>query len=115
MLAPLPHPVGAPVPRLCMFPALFPWVFTCCLCVPTTPAPTHHYTCPHAPQEWKCDIGYEQFLAPEMFFNPEIYSEQFATPLPQVVDDVILATPIDCRRGLYNVRRCGLSFPSTCP
>ena len=55
-------------------------------------------------EPWSCDIGYEQFLAPELFFNPEIYSEQFATPLPQVVDEVVLASPIDCRRRLYSVR-----------
>lgn len=48
-------------------------------------------------------MGYERFLAPEMFFNPEIYSSDFLTPLPQIVDDVIQASPIDVRRGLYKV------------
>ena len=47
------------------------------------------------------DVGYERFLAPEIFFNPEIYSSDFLTPLPVVVDDVIKQSPIDVRRGLY--------------
>lgn len=47
------------------------------------------------------DVGYERFLAPEIFFNPEIYSSDFLTPLPTVVDNVIQQSPIDVRRGLY--------------
>lgn len=47
------------------------------------------------------DVGYERFLAPEIFFNPEIYSSDFLTPLPTVVDTVIQSSPIDVRRGLY--------------
>ena len=50
------------------------------------------------------DVGYERFLAPEIFFNPEIYSSDFLTPLPVVVDNVIQSGPIDVRRGLYKVR-----------
>lgn len=49
------------------------------------------------------DVGYERFLAPEIFFNPEIYSSDFLTPLPTVVDQVIQSSPIDVRRGLYKV------------
>ena len=30
------------------------------------------------------DVGYERFLGPEMFFNPEIFSSDFLTPLPKV-------------------------------
>ncbi|AJV45006.1 ADE_G0029950.mRNA.1.CDS.1 [Saccharomyces cerevisiae] len=48
------------------------------------------------------DIGYERFLAPEIFFNPEIASSDFLTPLPTVVDQTIQACPIDVRKGLYN-------------
>lgn len=40
-------------------------------------------------------------MAPEIFFNPEIYSSDFLTPLPEVVDTVIQTSPIDVRRGLY--------------
>ncbi|ODQ81831.1 hypothetical protein BABINDRAFT_160063 [Babjeviella inositovora NRRL Y-12698] len=47
------------------------------------------------------DVGYERFLAPEIFFNPEIASSDFLTPLPTVVDQVIQASPIDVRKGLY--------------
>lgn len=47
------------------------------------------------------DVGYERFLAPEIFFNPEIYSSDFLTPLPNIVDGVIQSSPIDVRRGLY--------------
>ncbi|TEB34624.1 actin binding protein [Coprinellus micaceus] len=50
---------------------------------------------------YSVDVGYERFLAPEIFFNPEIYSSDFLTPLPEIVDDVIQQSPIDVRRGLY--------------
>lgn len=52
-------------------------------------------------QPWTCDVGYERFLGPEMFFNPEIFSSDFITPLPDVVDESIVKCPIDVRRGLY--------------
>lgn len=55
-------------------------------------------------QKYSVDVGYERFLAPEIFFNPEIYSSDFLTPLPDIVDDVIQSSPIDVRRGLYKVR-----------
>ncbi|KAI9713404.1 MAG: Arp2/3 complex subunit, actin nucleation center [Bogoriella megaspora] len=47
------------------------------------------------------DVGYERFLAPEIFFNPEIYTSDFLVPLPNIVDTVIQSSPIDVRRGLY--------------
>jgi actin-related protein 3 len=50
---------------------------------------------------YTCDVGYERFLGPEVFFNPEIFSSDFTTPLPDVVDDAIVKCPIDVRRGLY--------------
>jgi actin-related protein 3 len=62
-------------------------------------------------QPYSVDVGYEQFLAAEMFFNPEIYSSDFTKPLPQVVDEAILQCPIDTRRGLY--RNVVLSGGST--
>lgn len=52
-------------------------------------------------QQWTCDVGYERFLGPEIFFNPEIFSTDFQTPLAEVVDQAILNCPIDCRRDLY--------------
>ena len=56
------------------------------------------------PQPYEVDIGFERFLGPEIFFNPEIASSDFLTPLPDVVDSVIQSSPIDTRRGLYKVR-----------
>ena len=52
-------------------------------------------------QPWECDVAYERFLGPEIFFNPEIFSSDFLTPLPDVVDESIVKCPIDTRRGLY--------------
>jgi len=52
-------------------------------------------------QPFVADVGYERFLGPEIFFNPEIFSSDFLTPLPKVVDDTIQTCPIDVRRGLY--------------
>ncbi|CED84702.1 actin binding protein [Phaffia rhodozyma] len=52
-------------------------------------------------RQYGVDVGWERFLAPEIFFNPEIMSSDFLTPLPEVVDNVIQTSPIDVRRGLY--------------
>ena len=40
---------------------------------------------PKTGQEFTCDVAYERFLGPELFFNPEIYSSDYTTPLPQVL------------------------------
>eukprot|EP00735_Rhodelphis_limneticus_P008831 TRINITY_DN2311_c0_g1::TRINITY_DN2311_c0_g1_i1::g.20734::m.20734 TRINITY_DN2311_c0_g1::TRINITY_DN2311_c0_g1_i1::g.20734 ORF type:complete len:431 (+),score=120.23,sp/P53490/ARP3_ACACA/72.75/0.0,Actin/PF00022.14/5.5e-92,MreB_Mbl/PF06723.8/1.2,MreB_Mbl/PF06723.8/5.1 TRINITY_DN2311_c0_g1_i1:108-1295(+) len=56
---------------------------------------------PRTNAPWSCDVGYERFLGPEIFFNPEIYSSDFLTPLPDLVDHTIQACPIDTRRNLY--------------
>lgn len=53
-------------------------------------------------QPFTVDIGYERFLAPELFFNPEIFSSDFTTPLPDLIDNVIQGCPIDTRKQLYN-------------
>jgi len=50
---------------------------------------------------WTIDIGYERFLGPEIFFNPEIFNASWKKPLPAVVDEVVQGCEIDCRRGLY--------------
>ncbi|KAJ3413631.1 Actin- protein 3 [Chytridiales sp. JEL 0842] len=39
---------------------------------------------------YSVDVGYERFLGPEIFFNPEIASSDFLTPLPEVVDQNIV-------------------------
>lgn len=36
-----------------------------------------------------CDIGYERFLAPEMFFHPEFMKEGWNQPLDAAVDECI--------------------------
>lgn len=51
--------------------------------------------------QWTMDVGYERFLGPEVFFNPEVFSSDFTTPLPEVVDTTIQQSPIDTRRQLY--------------
>ncbi|KAM7487228.1 hypothetical protein LguiB_024712 [Lonicera macranthoides] len=50
---------------------------------------------------YTCDIGYERFLGPEVFFSPEICNSDFTTPLPDVIDKCIQSAPIDTRRDLY--------------
>eukprot|EP00906_Rhabdomonas_costata_P026911 RCo038312 len=62
-------------------------------------------------QKWSISVAYEKFLGPELFFSPEIFSSEFTTPLPQLVDACIQQCPIDCRRGLY--RNIVLSGGST--
>ncbi|ORZ35021.1 actin2 [Catenaria anguillulae PL171] len=52
-------------------------------------------------QSYTVDVGYERFLGPEVFFNPEIASPDFFTPLPDTLDQVIQSCPVDTRRGLY--------------
>ena len=41
-------------------------------------------------ETWTADVGYERFLGPEVFFNPEMFSSDFKTPLSEVVDQAIL-------------------------
>lgn len=43
------------------------------------------------------------WLSMQIFFNPEIYSSEFTTPLPVVIDKCIQSAPIDTRRALYKV------------
>ncbi len=47
-------------------------------------------------------MGPERFLAPEMFFNPEIVDEKYRQPVDELVDKVIQLCPIDTRRQLYS-------------
>ena len=46
-------------------------------------------------------MGYEQFIAPELFFNPEILNPEYTTPLADLVDQTIMKCPVDVRRSLY--------------
>ncbi|XP_067934440.1 actin-related protein 3-like [Watersipora subatra] len=47
------------------------------------------------------DVGYERFMAPEIFFHPEFSNPDFSTSIHETVDTVIQNCPIDVRRGLY--------------
>jgi len=53
-------------------------------------------------QAYKADIGWERFLAPEIFFSPDIADAKFTTPLPVVVDQTVLGCFIDDRPKLYS-------------
>lgn len=57
---------------------------------------------PRSKQPYAFDVAYEQFLGPELFFHPEIFSSNFTTPLPNLVDGVVQQCPIDVRRQLYH-------------
>lgn len=50
---------------------------------------------------FEVDVGFERFLGPEIFFNPEISNSDFLAPLSEIVDDCIQNSPIDVRRPLY--------------
>ncbi|KAK3158372.1 hypothetical protein QOZ80_2AG0136270 [Eleusine coracana subsp. coracana] len=56
---------------------------------------------PKTGTKYSCDMGYERFLGPEIFFHPEIYNNDFTTPLQVVIDKCIQSSPIDTRRSLY--------------
>jgi len=62
---------------------------------------TYRQLHPVTKQPWMCDVAYERFLAPEIFFSPEIYTSDFLKPLPVLIDETIQQCPIDTRRGLY--------------
>jgi actin-related protein 3 len=66
---------------------------------------------PKTKKEYRVDVGYERFLGPELFFNPEIYGSQHVTPLPDMIDITIQNCPVDTRRRLY--RNIVLSGGST--
>lgn len=51
--------------------------------------------------EYTIDVGYEQFLGPEIFFNPEMFNPDFSRPLTELIDEAITSAPIDCRKPLF--------------
>lgn len=59
-----------------------------------------NYTDPRTGISKDCDIGYERFLGPEVFFQPSLVSSNNIQSLPMIVHDSIQASPIDYRRGL---------------
>lgn len=59
------------------------------------------FTHPISKRQYTFGVGYEQFLTPEIFFNPSIYSSDFSASLPELVDATVQQSPIDTRRKLY--------------
>jgi hypothetical protein len=58
------------------------------------------WTDPRKNLQRECDIGYEQFLGPEMFFQPSLVSATVNSSLPMIVAEAVQASPIDYRRSL---------------
>ena len=56
---------------------------------------------PKRGESYTVEVGYEQFLGPEMFFHPEIMDEKWTTSVDEIIDNCIQNSPIDCRRDLY--------------
>ncbi|KAK2953048.1 putative Actin B [Blattamonas nauphoetae] len=52
-------------------------------------------------QPFSVDVGYERFLAPEIFFNPSLISTDFTESVPVLVDQAIQHCSVDSRRSLY--------------
>lgn len=74
---------------------------------------TKHVVSQPAGRQVSVDVGYERFLAPEIFFNPEIYSSDFLTPLPVVVDGVIQQSPSMFAVGSTRTLFCRVEAHST--
>lgn len=61
----------------------------------------HEYVDAKTKKNVTIDVGYERFLGPEQFFNPEIFSSNFTVSQPTLIDTVIQGCPIDTRRSQY--------------
>jgi actin-related protein 3 len=59
-------------------------------------------TSPVTQKKLEFDLGYEMFMAPEIFFHPEFVNPEWRSPLDQIVDHSILTSPVDTRSRLYN-------------
>ena len=49
-----------------------------------------------------CEVGYERFLAPEVWFSPELVSNEYMTPISVLIDRAIQMSPITNRKQLYD-------------
>ncbi len=67
-----------------------------------TSLPVLDYRDPGSGRRYEIQMAHERFVAAEAFFNPELVSSEYLTPLPQLIDSVIQACPVDTRRGLYS-------------
>ena len=52
-------------------------------------------------QKFTCEVGYERFLAPEVWFSPELVSDEYTTPISVLIDRAIQMSPITDRKKLY--------------
>ena len=52
-------------------------------------------------KEFTCEVGYERFLAPEVWFSPELVSSEYTTPISVLVDRAVRLSPIGDRLQLY--------------
>lgn len=58
-------------------------------------------TSPYTGKRIKCDLGYEAFMGPEVFFHPEFVKAEYRESLDEIVDMAILKSPLDNRADLY--------------
>lgn len=56
---------------------------------------------PYSGKEIKCQLGHESYMAPEIFFHPDLVSDQNWKSLDHIVDLSIVKSPLDCRSQLY--------------
>lgn len=56
---------------------------------------------PLTKEPYRISVGYERFLAPEMFFHPEIVDPKYKQSIDEIIDNAIQFSPIDTRRKLY--------------
>ena len=59
---------------------------------------------------WTCDVGYERFLGPEIFFSPEIFNPDYNEALPEVSPPSSLAM-----HSVFTVRYSYRLLPSFVP
>jgi actin-related protein 3 len=50
---------------------------------------------------FSCDVGYERFLAPEVWFSPELVSGEYTTPISTLINRAIRMSPIQDRMPLF--------------
>jgi actin-related protein 3 len=58
-------------------------------------------TSPYSGKRIKCDLGYESFMGPEIFFHPEFVNADYRESLDEIVDMSIVKSPLDNRSDLY--------------
>jgi actin-related protein 3 len=52
-------------------------------------------------REFTCEVGYERFLAPEVWFSPELVSSEYTTPISVLINRAIRLSPVVDRMQLY--------------